>query len=104
MFQFIADQFDIIVTATLGGHFTELSLNVGTRCVKCYGSVQFCLRMNSQDKWEILSITVKKYLDPSYDFFGMGAHTSVCINSKTSIDLELTALKTLYLDFDKAHR
>jgi hypothetical protein len=48
-------------------------------------------------------MTVKKYLEPLYNSFGMGPQSSVCINSITPIDLDSTGFDTLCLDFDQAH-
>jgi hypothetical protein len=47
---------------------------------------------------------VKQYVAPLYNLFRKGPLTSVCINSNTSIDLDLARFGTLYLDFDRVHR
>jgi hypothetical protein len=46
---------------------------------------------------------IKKNLEPPYDSCGKGPQTSVCINSNTSFDLDLTGYGTLCLDFDRAY-
>jgi hypothetical protein len=47
-------------------------------------------------------MSVTKYLERLYDSFKKGTQTSVCINSKTSVDLNSTGFRTLYLDFETA--
>jgi hypothetical protein len=49
-------------------------------------------------------MSVKRHWDLPYDSFGIGPHTSLCINSNTSIDLDSNDFRTLCLDVDRAHQ
>jgi hypothetical protein len=63
----------------------------------------FRLRKNSLEKREKSSMINKKYLEPKYNSFGKGPHTSGYINSNTFVDLDSTGFGNLCLDFDKAY-